>query len=434
MQLYSTKNKSKLFSFKEAVLKGLPSDNGLFMPLEIPKLPNSFFEELPNLSFEEIAFQVSKTLLADSVEIETLRKIAYETVNFEAPTVNIHDNIHALELFHGPTLAFKDFGARFMARLMSHFMEGEHQKLHILVATSGDTGGAVGKGFLGVENIEVTILYPSGKVSDVQEKQLTTLGKNVRALEINGTFDDCQALVKTAFLDSDVNQHLKLTSANSINISRLIPQSFYYFEAYKQLRKQNNLPVVFSIPSGNFGNLCGGLFAWKMGLPVAQFVASTNSNRIFTDYVESGEFQPKPSVRTISNAMDVGNPSNFPRLTEVFGNQFPEIKGQISAYSYSDSETEKIMREIDQKHNYTLDPHGAVGYLGLQAYLKESGIEANGIFLETAHPAKFLDVVEPALNRKVDLPKPLAELMDKPKVAIQMENDFEEFKAFLMKL
>ena len=431
MQLFSTKNKDTLFSFKEAVLKGLPSDNGLFMPTSIPKLPEQFFQEIEQMSFAEISFEACKTLLGDSIPTDQLKRIIDDAVNFPAPIVQIHDHIHTLELFHGPTLAFKDFGARFMARIMSYFMEGENQKLHILVATSGDTGGAVGRGFLGMDNIDVTILYPSGKVSDIQEKQLTTLGQNIRAIEIDGTFDDCQHLVKTAFLDSELNQQIKLSSANSINISRLVPQSFYYFNAYAQL-KSTGLPLVFCVPSGNFGNLCGGLIAWKMGLPVQQFIAATNSNRVFTDYINSSEFHPKPSVPTISNAMDVGNPSNFYRLTELFGNQFGDITKMVSAYSYSDEATKEIMQSIYQAHNYVLDPHGAIGYLGLQEYLQNSGIKANGVFLETAHPAKFLDVVEPVLNNKLTLPESLSQLLELPKVATTMKNDFSALKTYLL--
>ena len=431
MELYSTKNKELRVSFREAVLKGLPADNGLFMPTEIKQLPSSFFEEIEKLSFAEISFEVAKTLIGDAIPTTILKQIVTETVNFKTPVVQLHDNIHTLELFHGPTLAFKDFGARFMARIMSYFMQEDERKLQILVATSGDTGGAVGHGFLNANHIEVTILYPKGKVSDLQEKQLTTLGNNVRALEIDGTFDDCQHLVKQAFLDQELNSELLLTSANSINISRLIPQSFYYFWAYAQLKKAG-LPIVFCVPSGNFGNLCGGLIAMRMGLPVHKFIAATNANRVFTDYMNSGDFQPKPSVRTLSNAMDVGNPSNFYRLTELFGNEFEAVQDKMAAYSYSDGQTTETMKFVFDQYNYMLDPHGAVGYLGLKEFLKSQDKALNGVFLETAHPAKFLDVVEPTLNQKVDLPEALANLVDKEKVAVPLQNNFEELKDFLL--
>ncbi|MGB0525907.1 MAG: threonine synthase [Flammeovirgaceae bacterium] len=432
MELYSTKNKSLRVPFKEAVLKGLPSDNGLFMPHQLNPLPQSFFERIDQMSFAEISVNVAQNLIGDAIPTKKLRQIVEETVNFEAPVVPIHDRIYALELFHGPTLAFKDFGARFMARVMSYFMEGEARKLHILVATSGDTGGAVGRGFLGAENIQITILYPKGKVSELQEKQLTTLGQNVQAIEVDGTFDDCQHLVKTAFLDQELNDELLLSSANSINISRLIPQSFYYFWAYAQLKKQNDLPVVFCVPSGNFGNICGGLIAMRMGLPVYHFVAATNANRVFTDYVQSGDFVPKPSVRTLSNAMDVGNPSNFYRLTELFDNEFKAILHKVAASSYSDEETTAIMKVVYEQHQYTLDPHGAVGYLGLRDFMAGLEESVNGVFLETAHPAKFLDVVEATLERKVEIPPALADLTDKEKVAVPLKNSFEAFKDFLL--
>lgn len=431
MKLYSTKNKELSVSFQEAVLKGLPSDNGLFMPHEIKELPQSFFDHIDTMSFGEMSYEVAKTLIGEAIPSAILKQIVTETVNFDAPVVNVHDNIHTLELFHGPTLAFKDFGARFMARVMSYFMKDAKQKLHILVATSGDTGGAVGRGFLGADNIQITILYPKGKVSDLQEKQLTTLGKNVQAIEVEGTFDDCQHLVKTAFLDQELNQELLLSSANSINISRLIPQSFYYFWAYAQLKKAG-LPIVFCVPSGNFGNLCGGLIAMRMGLPVHRFIAATNANRVFTDYIQTGEFQPKPSVRTLSNAMDVGNPSNFYRLTELFGNDYAEVLKKVSAFSYSDEQTVAIMQEVYSKHSYMMDPHGGVGYLGLREYINQLEEPVNGVFLETAHPAKFLDVVEPALNTKVKLPDALAELVEKEKVAVPLRNSFEDLKDFLL--
>lgn len=432
MRLYSTKNTATDVSFEEAVIKGLPSDNGLFMPKSIPQLPASFFENIEALSIGEIAFEVSKALLGNEIPMEILEKICHEAANFDAPVVALSEQIGTLELFHGPTLAFKDFGARFMARCMSYFMRNEKQPLHILVATSGDTGGAVGHGFLGVDNIHITILYPKGKVSALQEKQLTTLGQNISAIEVDGTFDDCQHLVKTAFLDQELNEQLKITSANSINISRLVPQSFYYFFAYAQMKKLGK-PLVFSVPSGNFGNLCGGLIAMQMGVPIEQFVVATNANRVFTDYMHTGVFEPKPSVRTISNAMDVGNPSNFPRTLALFSNSFEGAKEKLSAYSYSDEVTKEAMKEIHKKFDYVADPHGAVGYLGLQDYFEENpSSKAFGVFLETAHPAKFIDVVEETLDLKVELPEALAVLVDKPKVATQLSTDFAPFKAYLL--
>lgn len=432
MRLYSTKNTATDVSFEEAVLQGLPEDNGLFMPKEIPQLPASFFEEIEQYSLAEIAYQVSKTLLGDELPDQVLKQICDEGMNFDAPVVSLSKQYHSLELFHGPTLAFKDFGARFMARCMSYFMRNESRPLNILVATSGDTGGAVGHGFLGVPNINVTILYPKGKVSKLQELQLTTLGQNVTALEIDGTFDDCQKMVKSAFLDADIQDSLLLTSANSINISRLVPQSFYYFYAYAQLKNLGR-PLVFAVPSGNFGNLCGGLIAWKMGLPISYYLAGTNANRVFTDYWNTGVFEPKPSVRTISNAMDVGNPSNFPRALALFGNQFDDLKGQLGSYSYTDEQTIEALKELKKEYGYVADPHGAIGYLALKDFFK-TGKEpdAMGVFLETAHPAKFLDVVEEALGEKQPLPPALAALIGKKKVASQLPNDFEVFKEYLL--
>lgn len=429
MQLYSTNNKSNIVSLKEAVFKGLPEDNGLYMPVEIPALPKDFLQNLEQYSFQEIAFEVAKTLFKDAIPENDLQEIIEKSITFPAPLVTLDEQHHVLELFHGPSLAFKDFGARFMAQLMSYFNRGEDQELTILVATSGDTGGAVAAGFYKTPGIRVVILYPSGKVSFLQEKQLTTLGENITSLEIEGTFDDCQALVKKAFLDADLNQQLRLSSANSINIARLVPQSFYYFEAFKQLPDKST-PVVFSIPSGNFGNLTAGLFAQKMGLPVHHFIAATNVNDVVPEYLKTGDYHPRPSTRTLSNAMDVGNPSNFARMLDLYCSTWNIMSNQISGYGFTDEETKTAMQKIDQRYNYTMDPHGAVGYLALQAYLKIHP-KVQGVILETAHPSKFKDDVEKILNKPIEIPERLAVLAEKPKVSIVKTNNFNAFKAWL---
>lgn len=430
MRLYSTKNPSSDFSLKDAIFKGLPDDGGLFMPYEIPKLPDAFFENIHNLTLQEIAFEVSKNMLQGAVADDALRKIVEEAINFEVPLVSLDNNMYSLELFQGPTFAFKDFGARFMSRLMAHFIDDQQGKVNILVATSGDTGSAVAHGFLGVKGIHVTILYPSGKVSDMQEKQFTTLGKNITALEVDGTFDDCQRMVKQAFGDKELNNAMKLTSANSINIARLIPQSFYYFYAYSRLDKSK--PLVFSVPSGNFGNLLGGLLAKKMGLPVYKFIAATNANHVVPDYLMSGEFNPRSSVRTVSNAMDVGNPSNFERILNIFGGVFEDIKANIVGKHYTDEETKEIITDVYKAKRYILDPHSAIGYKGLKEYLEEEGKDLNGVFLATAHPAKFLEVVKPLIEGNVSIPAALQEAMDKPKQSKSISADFDELKAFLL--
>ena len=431
MRLYSTKKSVPEVSLEEAVFKGLPSDNGLYMPLEIPKLPSSFFENIQNLSFQEIAFEVTKTLLGNDIPAEDLKKIIYDVVSFDAPVVKVHDNIHVLELFHGPSLAFKDFGARFMSRLMSYYLSKHNQDITILVATSGDTGSAVAQGFYNMPGINVVILYPSGKVSDLQEKQLTTLGGNITALEVNGTFDDCQKMVKDAFLDEELNKAYNLSSANSINISRLIPQSFYYFYAYAQAKKEGK-EIVFAVPSGNFGNLCGGLIAKRMGLPIKHFVAATNANNIIPKYIETGNFDPKPSVATISNAMDVGNPSNYQRLAAFYNNQVEDVRKDITGKYYSDSETRAIMKKVYEETKYILDPHGAVAYLGLTDYLKETTNNVTGIFLATAHPAKFIEVVDEVLGMNIEVPERLKEAGRKAKVSILTGNQFEDLKSYLL--
>ncbi|GAL83953.1 threonine synthase [Sporocytophaga myxococcoides] len=432
MRLYSTNRSAAEVSFKEAVFKGLPDDNGLFMPVSIPQLPSAFFETIDKLSFQEIAFQVTKTLIGDEIPDADLKKIIDDVLSFDAPLVKVEDNISVLELFHGPSLAFKDFGARFMAKIMSYFLQKEKKEIHILVATSGDTGSAVAQGFLGMPGIKVTILYPSGKVSDIQEKQLTTLGQNITALEVNGTFDDCQRLVKEAFLDKELNNKINLSSANSINISRLIPQSFYYFYAYSKL-KSLGLPVVFSTPSGNFGNLCGGLIAKRMGLPIHKFVASTNANDVVPEFLETGIFNPRPSVATISNAMDVGNPSNYARLVELYGKDLEAIKKDIFGTRYNDEETAQAIEKVYKAGGYIMDPHGAVAYLGLKEYAKTTGEKFSGVFLATAHPSKFIEVVEEIINKKIELPERLQTVVNKKKEAFPLTSDFSDLKSYLLK-
>jgi threonine synthase len=432
MQLYSTNSPDTYVDLKKAVIQGLPEDNGLYMPDEIPALPASFFQKLPSLSFPEMAFELVHHLLNGAVPEDDLREIVEGAINFEAPVVPVSEQIGMLELFHGPTLAFKDFGARFMARLMSYFVQGESRELNILVATSGDTGGAVASGFYKTPGTRVIILYPSGKVSFLQEKQLTTLGHNITAIEVEGTFDDCQALVKQAFLDSEVRGHLYLTSANSINISRLIPQMLYYFRAYQQLMGKKE-KIVFCVPSGNFGNLTAGLMARKMGLPVHHFVAATNINRVVPSYLESGLYEPRPSLATISNAMDVGKPSNFARMLDLYDHAWEDMKGEISGFHYTDAQTRQAIQRVKKEYDYLLDPHGAVGFLAMEAY-QQSHPDTYGVVLATAHPSKFLDVVEPVIGEKVPVPERLAVLADRPKEALQMGTDFEQFKSYLLRL
>jgi threonine synthase len=430
MQLYSTNNRDHLVSLKEAVFKGLPDDNGLYMPTELPALPGGFIESLDQRSFQENSAIVAKTLMqGGGIPDHDLEDLVYRAIDFPAPVVSIHDGVGSLELFHGPSLAFKDFGARFMAETMSYFNRGEDRELTILVATSGDTGGAVAAGFYKTPGIRVVILYPSGKVSPLQEKQLTTLGHNITALEVEGTFDDCQALVKKAFLDSELTQQHRLSSANSINIARLIPQSFYYFEGYKQAKEQR-LPVVFCVPSGNFGNLTAGLFAQRMGLPVAHFIAATNANDVVPQYLNSGDYQPRPSVRTLSNAMDVGAPSNFTRMLDLYSSTWNMMQENISGYAVDDTATEQAVRDVWQQHQYLLDPHGAVGYLALRRY-QATHPDCYGVVLETAHPAKFLEDMERILGHTIEVPERLAALAHAPKVATKMGKDFEGFKTWV---
>ncbi|MEH0154574.1 threonine synthase [Limibacter armeniacum] len=434
MKLYSTKREAPEVTLKEAVFRGLPQDNGLYMPEHIGTLPQSFFDHIEELNFQEIAFEVSKALLGDEIPEDKLKEIVDDAINFEAPVRHVHDNIYSLELFHGPTLAFKDFGARFMSRLMSYFLT-EDEELHILVATSGDTGSAVAQGFLGVPGIKVTILYPSGKVSHIQEQQLTTVGQNVQAFEVEGTFDDCQRMVKEAFLDKELSQKLRLSSANSINISRLIPQSFYYFNAYAQLKRQGKDKVVFCVPSGNFGNLCGGLIAKRMGLPVIRFVAATNVNDVVPTYLNTGVFSPRPSTATISNAMDVGNPSNFPRIRELYDQSFEAETTDILGKHYTDQQTKETIHTVFDRADYIMCPHSAIGYMGIKEYLDELDDEAvAGIFLSTAHAAKFGDVVEPIIDAPVEIPERLVEIVNREKVAELIAPDFEVLKQKLLNI
>ena len=432
MLFYSTNNKHKLFSLSEAVLKGLPDDNGLFMPERIPVLPEEFWKSISTLSIDEIANEVASLYLGDDLPAETIRKITSEAMNFPIPLVKLNGNTFCLELFHGPTLAFKDVGARFMARTMALLNRDEDKKLTILVATSGDTGSAVANGFYNVPGIDVIILYPSGKVSPLQEKQLTTLGGNITALEIQGTFDDCQALVKKAFLDSSLKEKYRLSSANSINIARLIPQSFYYIDAWKQMQMMDPGPVVFSVPSGNFGNLSAGLFAKRMGLPVEKFVAANNRNDSVLDYLKTGNYKAKNTIATISNAMDVGNPSNFARMLDLYENDPEKMRADISAYSFDDDQTRSAMMEVFQEYKYVMDPHGAVGYLGWNSFVQDKKSNANGIILETAHPSKFKDVVEETLKIQVALPEQLSSIADKSKNSIVLKAEYPIFHQYLM--
>lgn len=431
MKYYSTEGKSPLVNLQDAVVKGLAPDNGLYMPEKIKQLPASFFEKIDTLSFQEIAYTVADAFFGEDVDADTLKKIVYETLNFDAPIVHVDENIYSLELFHGPTLAFKDVGGRFMARLLAYFIEKEKQDdVKVLVATSGDTGSAVANGFLGVKGIEVYVLYPKGKVSAIQECQFTTLGQNITAIEVDGTFDDCQALVKSAFLDEELNKRLNLTSANSINVARFLPQSFYYFYAFAQLKKAEKAnDVVFSVPSGNFGNITAGLIAKRMGLPIKRFIAANNENDIFYQYLETGKYSPKASVQTIANAMDVGNPSNFVRVLDLYEKSLEAMKADISSYRYSDSEIENIVNDTFKKTKYLLDPHGACGYEALKESLQANEV---GIFLETAHPAKFLDTVEKIIDEKVDIPTKLQAFMKGKKLSIQMTTQFADFKQWLL--
>jgi len=430
MQYYSLNYKAPNTSFKNAVIKGLAPDKGLYFPESITALPKSFFKNIDDFSYTEIAFEAIKQFVEPDIPVAILKTIIEETLSFDFPVVKLNDNISTLELFHGPTMAFKDVGARFMARCLGYFNKDNNEDITVLVATSGDTGGAVANGFLGVKGVNVVILYPSGKVSDIQEKQLTTLGKNITALEVDGVFDDCQDMVKGAFLDTELTKHIQLTSANSINVARWLPQLFYFFFAYKQLHNEHD-NIVFSIPSGNFGNICAGMMAQQLGLPITHFVASNNENNVVTEYLQSQIYQPKPSIQTISNAMDVGNPSNFIRIQEIYKNDFNRLKQNLTSYSFTDEDTKAAMQEIYDNYNYVADPHGAVGYLGAKAYLKEH-TDTHCVFLETAHPTKFLEVVENVIQQKQELPTQIKAVMGKEKFSVKIDT-YENLKKFLLK-
>ena len=429
MNYYDIKNPSQKVSLKEAVLKSISAESGLYMPDHIHVLPDSFFANLSSLNLQQIAFEVSNAMLGEDIPRDELRKIVFEAISFPIPLKQLDENLFVLELFHGPTLAFKDVGARFMAGLFQYFLRNENREVVILVATSGDTGSAVANAFYNIKGVKVVILYPSGKVSGLQEKQLTTMGGNITALEVEGNFDDCQRMVKLAFADTELNNRLNLTSANSINFARLFPQSFFYFNAIAQLGKVDK-PVVISVPSGNFGNLTSGLIAKKMGLPVQQFIAATNRNHAVPDYLANGEYNPQQTHHTITNAMDVGNPSNFPRMLEIYQKQQPAMAADIKGYWYTDDQTRSAMAELQKKYNYQADPHGAVAYAGL----KESGLLKDniGIFLETAHPAKFPEEVEKSTFAKVKIPDSLSEIMKLDMKSIKLDTSYDGLRKELL--
>lgn len=432
MKFYSTNNLSTRVTFKEAVFNSMPQDKGLYMPVNIPRLDDKFFDNLDSYTLPEIAFHVAKNLLGDDIPDNDLRTIVNEAINFYAPIVELEENVYVLELFHGPSLAFKDFGARFMSRVMSYFLAEGEKQLDVLVATSGDTGGAVALGFLGVPNTRVTILYPKGKVSAIQELQLTTNGQNIRAIEVDGTFDDCQALVKQAFTDKELNEKFRLTSANSINIARLIPQTFYYFNAYAQALKEGKSKVVFSVPSGNFGNIGAGLLAWKMGLPVEHFIAATNVNDTVPEFLKTGVYQPKPSVSTLSNAMDVGDPSNWVRIADLFKEDMGELKKLVTGYRYDDEQTLKAIEWIYDAYQYVVCPHTAIAWQALKDWQQDHNTGTTGIFLSTAHPCKFPDVFPERIADKVIVPQQVKALAVKPKIAAKLGKDFGGFKEYLL--
>ncbi len=429
MIFYSTNNRELQLNIKDAVIKGLASDKGLFMPEYIPALPESFINNLSSMTFTEIAFEVLKPYFSPTVPEGKLQEIIDDAFNFDIPLKHIEDNISVLELFHGPTSAFKDVGARFLARVLSWFVKDMEQEVYVLAATSGDTGGAVANGFVDVPGIKVVVLYPSGMVSDRQESQFTTLGRNISALEVKGTFDDCQRLVKTAFLDNELNEKLFLTSANSINIARLLPQVVYYFYAYAQL-KDKSKDLVISVPSGNFGNLTAGIIAYKMGLPVKRFIAATNINDVVPEYLDTGKYNPRTSVQTLANAMDVGDPSNFVRVLDLFNKELKGIKNTISGYVVDDKRIRETIKEVYDKTGYVLDPHGACGYDSLKNRLRK---DEYGIFLATAHPAKFPDVVEEEINREVKMPETMKQFMNKTKLKQEISKEFSDFKSYLLK-
>jgi len=440
MNYYSTNKKSPTVNLQEAVVKGLASDKGLYMPERIPTLPPSFFEKIPEMSFQEMSYEVASAFFGEDIEASVLKEIVYDTLSFDTPLVLVETHsctslqrsrIYSLELFHGPTMAFKDVGARFMARLLGYFVKKQGlEQVNVLVATSGDTGSAVANGFLGVKGIHVYVLYPKGKVSAIQESQFTTLGQNITALEIDGTFDDCQALVKTAFLDKELNEKMQLTSANSINVARFLPQAFYYFNAYAQLRRFGiKDDIIVCVPSGNFGNLTAGLIAKKMGLPIKHFIAANNKNDIFMQYLLTGLYNPKPAVQTLANAMDVGDPSNFARILDLYGHSHQAIAADISGFSCSDEMIRETVKTCYQETGYLLDPHGASGYRALKNLLK---MNETGVFLETAHPAKFKDTIESIIGKPIEIPQKLKEFMKGEKQSIELSKDFSEFKRFLI--
>ena len=433
MKYYSTNGKTPMVTLAEAVVKGLAADRGLFMPEHIGKMPKAFFNNISSMSLQEMSFAVAYMLFGDDIDSDDLKHIVSDTLNFDIPLVKVDDQRYSLELFHGPTLAFKDVGARFMARLLGHFnrQNGEDRMVNVLVATSGDTGGAVANGFLNVPGVRVFVLYPSGKVSRIQEAQFTTLGNNITAIEVNGTFDDCQALVKSAFMDKELNSHMMLTSANSINVARFLPQMFYYFYAYAQLMKAgedlNN--IVVSVPSGNFGNITAGLIAKFMGLPVKRFIAANNRNDVVYNYLQTGVYTPKPSVATIANAMDVGDPSNFARILDLYHNSWEAIKAEISGFTYTDEQIAQTLADVYRQRGYLLDPHGAVAYRSLQEGLQPGEV---GVMLETAHPAKFKSVVDSIIGEDIDIPQRLAAFMENPKQSVRMPSAFGPFKQYLL--
>lgn len=435
MKYYSTNKKVSGESLENAVIKGLSEDKGLFMPDHITEIPSLFYENIDKMSFQEMAYTAAYMMFGDDVHANMLRTIVFDTLSFDVPLVKVEDNIYSLELFHGPTLAFKDVGGRFMSRMLSYFIQRQpdnHKLVNVLVATSGDTGSAVANGFLGVEGIHVYVLYPKGLVSPIQECQFTTLGQNITAIEVDGTFDDCQALVKAAFMDEELNARMKLTSANSINVARFLPQSFYYFYAYAQLKKISEEAasnMVVCVPSGNFGNITAGLFAKRMGLPIKRFIAANNRNDIFLEYLKTGLYNPRPSVSTLANAMDVGDPSNFARIVDLYENSHQAITEEISGVSYTDDQIATTMRDCKKNTGYLLDPHGACGYQALKDMLQPG---ETGIFLETAHPAKFLETVESIIGEKVEIPEKLQEFMKGEKKSEPMTREFTDFKTYLL--
>ena len=429
MKYYSTNHKSDDVTLRDAVVRGLAPDRGLYMPERLNKLSKEFFEGIDKMTFQEMSFEVAKAFFGEDIPADDLKKIVYDTLAFPTPVVKVDDNIYSLELFHGPTLAFKDVGARFMARLLGYFNKEENQLVNVLVATSGDTGSAVANGFLGVEGVHVYVLYPKGKVSPIQECQFTTLGRNITAVEVDGVFDDCQALVKNAFMDAELNQRMKLTSANSINVARFLPQAFYYFNAYAQMKamgKADNL--VICVPSGNFGNITAGLFGWFMGLPVKRFIAANNANDIFYNYLQTGVYSPKPSVQTLANAMDVGDPSNFARVLALYGGSHKDIAGHIGGATYTDEQIKETLKECYERTGYLLDPHGTCGYRALKEQLQPGEY---GVFLETAHPAKFKEKVDAITGGDVEIPARLQAFMKGTKQSVELSKDYIDFRNFL---